>query len=352
MITRRDFSKAALGVGAALLGPKAAMSADKAGAYFASSNGANPGVKFANPAVRGFVGTSVTPFKSDETLDGEQYQKIVDFLVRKGANLLASPMHIGEALSMTVEERKLLAKLAVEAVNGRVPVFINCSLPGTRQVIDLARHAQSVGADGIVVVSSYFYRLATTPLVEHFVAVAKSIDISVIVYRNISVGDLPLEALPEIIRRCLNIVGLKDGGHEMQYFTEACRLTATLRPDFRVYDGVEDLLNTMPVGGAGFFSPISELAPVLLKSMTDAGLAGDYEKARPLQWKVTELEKILAKFGGFAGLASHKPARALMGRPCGNPRMPLPTFNKETVRLLETELDKSGVLSDEPHGWA
>src|ERR1700732_4762210 len=160
---------------------------------------------------------------------------------------------------MTVEERKLLAKLAVEAVNGRVPVFINCSLPGTRQVIDLARHAQSVGADGIVVVSPYFYRLGTAPLVEHFVAVAKSIDISVIVYRNISVGELPLDVLPEIIHRCPNIVGLKDGGHEMQYFTEACRLTSTLRPDFRVYDGVEDLLNTMPVGGAGFFSPISEL---------------------------------------------------------------------------------------------
>src|ERR1700730_3695276 len=119
MITRRDFSKAALGVGAALLGPEGVMSADKSSVPFSSSTSPNPVPKGSNAAVGGFVGTSVTPFKSDETLNGEHYQKIVDFLVRKGANLFASPMHIGEALSMTVEERKLLAKLAVEAVNGR-----------------------------------------------------------------------------------------------------------------------------------------------------------------------------------------------------------------------------------------
>src|ERR1700733_14210597 len=311
MISRREFSKSML-AGTALLssgltGAEAALAPPTEAAASAA--------KFPISAVRGFIGTPVSPFKSNDTLDGEHYQRVVDFLTRKGANALASPMHMGECLSLTIEERRLLAKLCVEAVNGRIPTFINCSFPGTRDAVSLAQHAQSVGAQGIVVVTPYFYHLSNAALVDHFVTVANSVDISVIVYRNVSVGELPLEVLAEVAHRCPNVIGIKEGGHEMGYFTEACRITSAIRPDFRVFDGVENVATTVPVGGSGCFSPISELAPLLVRSLVDACLAGNMEKARPIQWKVTQLERVMAKHGGFAGLAAHKPARALMGRP-------------------------------------
>lgn len=349
MISRREFSKSML-AGTALLSSGLSVSVAEA-ALPSRSETAETTAK-PNSAVRGFVGTPVTPFKSDDTVDGEHYQRVVDFLTRKGANVLASPMHMGECLSMTMEERKLLAKLSVEAVNGRIPVFVNCSLPGTRDAITLARHAQAVGAQGIVVVTPYFYHPSNAALVDHFVTVASSIDISVILYRNVSVGELPLEVLAEVVRRCPNVIGIKEGGHEMGYFTEACRITSAIRPGFRVFDGVENVATTVPVGGSGCFSPISELAPLLVKSLVDACLAGDMEKARPIQWKVGELERIMSKHGGFAGFAAHKPARALMGRPCGNPRKPIPTLDKDSVADLEADLRESGTLADEPHGWA
>jgi 4-hydroxy-tetrahydrodipicolinate synthase len=347
MISRRNFSKSML-AGTALLSSGLSSSVAKAAAT-------EPPVQaktFPISAVRGFVGTPVTPFKSDDSIDVEHYQRIIDFLVRKGANVLASPMHMGECLSMTMDERKLLAKHSVEAVNGRIPVFVNCSFPGTREAIGLAQHAQSVGAQGIVVVTPYFYHPANAPLVDHFVTVANSMDISVIVYRNVSVGELPLEVLAEVVRRCPNVIGIKEGGHEMGYFSEACRITSGIRPDFRVFDGVENVATTVPVGGSGCFSPISELAPLLVKSLVDACFAGDMEKARPIQWKVTQLEQIMAKHGGFAGFAAHKPARALMGRPCGNPRKPIPTLDKAAVARLDEDIRASGVLDNEPHGWA
>jgi dihydrodipicolinate synthase/N-acetylneuraminate lyase len=350
MITRRDFSKSAAAASAVLLGSKAMASP-------LVLSGASPrsqptAQKSPLASVRGFVGTPVTPFKPDETLDGGTYQKIVDYLVRKGAEALASPMHVGEALSLSSDERKQLAGLAVEAVHGRVPVFIHCSLSGTRETIALAQHAQSVGAQGIVVVTPYFYHLANAPLLDHFVAVAKSIDIAMIVYHNASVGELPLEVLTELVQRVPNVIGLKEGSHEMGFFTQACRISSDLRPGFAVFDGVENVATTVPVGGAGCFSPISDLAPVLVRSLVDAAMANDREKARLLQWKVTELEGILAKYGGFAGLASAKPARAMMGRLCGIPRKPLPTLDKETLRKLEADLTNSGVLAHEPTGWA
>lgn len=350
MISRREFYKSML-AGTALL--RSGLSATVAEAALPSrteavATASKPPVS----AVRGFVGTPVTPFKSDDSLDPEHYQRVVDFLTRKGANVLASPMHMGECLSMTMDERKLLARLSVEAVNGRIPTFVNCSFPGTRDAITLAQHAQSVGAQGIVVVTPYFYHPSNAALTDHFVTVANSIDILVIVYRNVSVGELPLEVLAEVVRRCPNVIGIKEGGHEMGYFTEACRITSAIRPDFRVFDGVENVATTVPVGGSGCFSPISELAPSLVKSLVEACLAGDMEKARPLQWRVGQLEQIMSKHGGFAGFAAHKPARALMGRACGNPRKPIPTLDKNAVAHLEADIRESGVLADEPHGWA
>lgn len=350
MISRRDFSKSMLAAGTTLLASGKAFSASSSSPSMALPSAPTGTDKVA--AVRGFMGTPVTPFTSDDKIDDQHYQRIVDFLTRKGADAIATPMHMGEVLSMTVDERKLVAKLAVEAVNGRKPVFINCSLSGTRDVIALAKHAQSIGAQGVVVVTPYFYHPGNAALVDHFVSVANSIDISVIVYRNVSVGELPLEVLAEVVRTCPNVIGIKEGGHEMRYFTEACRITNAIRPGFRVFDGVEDVATTVPVGGSGCFSPISELAPLLVKSLVDACLSGDLEKAKPIQWKVTQLEEIMAKYGGFAGLASHKPARTMVGRPCGVPRKPIPILDKATVAKLESDIQTSGVLADEPHGWA
>jgi 4-hydroxy-tetrahydrodipicolinate synthase len=350
MISRREFSKSFL-AGTALL--SSGLSAIEAEAELPPRIApAATTTKFPLSAVRGFIGTPVTPFKSDDSVDIDRYQRVVDFLTRKGANVLASPMHMGECLSMTFDERKLLAKSLIEGVNGRIPVFVNCSFSGTRDAVTLAQHAQTVGAQGVVVVTPYFYHPSNAALVDHFVTVANSIDISMIVYRNVSVGELPLEVLAEVVHRCPNIIGIKEGGHEMGYFTEACRITSAIRPDFRVFDGVENVLTTVPVGGSGCFSPISDLAPLLVKSLVDACLAGDMEKARPIQWKVGELERIMAKHGGFVGLAAHKPARALMGRPCGNPRKPIPTLDKDAIAHLEADLKESGVLAEEPHGWA
>jgi dihydrodipicolinate synthase/N-acetylneuraminate lyase len=351
MISRRDFSKSMIAAGTTLLASGKAFPADSS-ASVPSLQTSYSNASDKSTAVRGFVGTPVTPFTSDDKIDSELYQRIVDFLTRKGADAIAAPMHMGEALSMTVEERKRVAKLLVEAVNGRKPVFIHCSLSGTREVIDLAKHAQSIGAQGVVVVTPYFYHPGNAALVDHFVSVARSIDISVIIYRNVSVGELPLEVLAEVVRTCPNVIGIKEGGHEMGYFTEACRMTNAIRPGFRVFDGVENVATTVPVGGSGCFSPISDLAPQLVKSLVDACLNGDLEKAKPLQWKVTELERIMAKYGGFAGLASHKPARMIVGRPCGVPRKPIPILDKETVSKLESDIHQSGVLADQPHGWA
>jgi len=133
----------------------------------------------------------------------------------------------------------------------------------------------------------------------------------------------------------------------MEYFTEACRVTSSLRAEFAVFSGVEYTLPAMALGGAGSFSACGGVAPRLVKALYDACAAGDFKKALPLQRRASHLYGIISV--GYP--ATIKAAMALMGRPCGNTRKPVQPLDAEAIRRLETQLGELGILQDEPHGW-
>src|SRR5438270_3709818 len=152
LVSRRDFSKSLL-AGAAFLAGSGEGSAAKSILSSDDSRPPRPMLK----TVRGLIHTPPTPYTSDNRVDAETFQRLVDFLVRHGADLFSHPMHVGEGLTLTTEERRLIAKLSVEAVNGRVPVFIHTSCTGTDEAVALSKHAQSVGADGVCVTTPYYW---------------------------------------------------------------------------------------------------------------------------------------------------------------------------------------------------
>jgi dihydrodipicolinate synthase/N-acetylneuraminate lyase len=298
-----------------------------------------------NQNIKGIVGTPLTPFTPDNRVDGSTFQKLVDFKIRNGVHAIGWPMHCGESLNMSVEERRELAQLAVEAAGGRVPVFIHTSFPGTAEVVALSRHAQSIGAQGVIVITPYYWKPSQEALLDHYVTVASALDISVIAYNSphhLGVSLSP-ELLKTLIERCPNFVGVKDASFDMQYFTEACMVTSETRPGFAMFTGIEYLLPSMPVGGAGAFSSL--LAPRLIRALYDACAAGDYERARPLQYKVCRLRNIIK------GAVPMKAVMEIMGRPIGSPRQPLQKIDSAGFKRMKEELETLGILSEEPCGW-
>ncbi len=301
-----------------------------------------------NPTLKGLVGAPVTPFTADNRLDGATVQKLVDFSIRHGSHLIGLPMHAGESLNLSVEERRELARLAVEAAAGRVPVFIHTSMPGTDETVALSRHAQSVGASGVIVITPYYWQPPRSALLDHFVTVASSLDISVIAYnspQHLGVS-ITTDLLKELIERCPNFVGMKDASFDMQYFTEACRVAREARPGFAVFTGVEYLVTSMPIGGVGAFSG-GALTPRLARALYDACAAGDYERARPLQFKLSQLWNIF-KVGYPAAM---KAAMEIMGRPTGPTRKPIQPLDSAGYKRVQAELERLGILSEEPYGW-
>jgi 4-hydroxy-tetrahydrodipicolinate synthase len=347
MISRRKFSKSALATGAALLASTTGRAAAPLpGASESQSAGRAPKPRL--KSISGLIHTPPTPYTADNKIDADTFQKLVDFLVRHGANVFSHPMHVGEGLTLTHEERRLIAKLTVEAVHGRIPVFMHTSCPGTDEAVALSQHAQAVGADGICVTTPYYWLPPAAGVLEHFVKVGTSVDIALVAYHNEKAGPLPTTILPEMLRRCPNLIALKEAHMEPRYIAEVARLTYPIRPEFGIFAGGEYPLYTMPAGGTGCYSPMGFIAPRLVRALVDACTAGDYKKAMPLQWKVSELTTILAESYSYSASMA---AGEIVGRPCGNPRLPIPTLDAAAKKRLETKLMKSGLLDGEPHGW-
>lgn len=298
---------------------------------------------------RGIVGTPVTPFTEDGGLDTATLERLVEFHLAHGSHLLAMPMHVGESLDLTIDERKTVAEVAVKTAAGRVPVFVNASLPGTGQVIELARHAESVGADGVVVITPYHWRPAPDALLAHFGAVAGAVGIDVLLYNfpsRLGVAITP-DLLTRLIERCPNVVGMKDASYDMQAVTELLRHVRDVTEDFHLFTGVEYPLPGMALGAHGCFSPCIQIAPGLVRTLYERCATGDYGGALPFQQRASALWQAV-KSGHAAGM---KAALELMGRPVGGVRLPMMPLDAARRSRLESSLRELGVLGGEPVGW-
>lgn len=298
---------------------------------------------------KGIIGAPVTPFTSDNILDLKTLEKLVNFLIDSGVNAIGVPMHIGESLNLSIDERKKLAEVTVAVVAKRVPVIVNVSLPGTDQVVDLARHSQQIGADAVIAITPYHWQPPEEALLAHFVAVGSVIDIPFLVYNYPSrLGvNISQELIIRLIERFDNFVGVKDASQDMEYFTECCRVTSTLRSGFAIFTGIEYLLPSMAVGGAGSFSACGAVAPRLVCELYNACASGNFEKARDLQYKVSHLWNIIKP--GYP--ATIKSTMEIMGRPVGQVRLPILPVGDEAKARLRQELSALGILENEPIGW-
>jgi 4-hydroxy-tetrahydrodipicolinate synthase len=296
------------------------------------------------PVVRGVIGAPVTPFTDDDVVDAEALEQLCDDLIRAGVHGIALPLHTGESLNLTTAERELVVSRAVDAASGRVPVFAHVSMPGTAQAIELAAHAQSVGAAAVICVTPYHWRPPRPALAAHFRALAQSVSIGVLAYNFPSRLGVAVDAelIEELIESCPNFIGVKDASYDMQAFTEACARALALRPDFAMLPGVEYLLPSMCVGGAGCFSPASSLAPQLVLDLYDACAAGDLERARPLQYRASALWHLLRRVGYPASV---KAALRLQGRPVGGVRLPLTDLDSAAMATLDRGLRALDLLT-------
>jgi dihydrodipicolinate synthase/N-acetylneuraminate lyase len=301
--------------------------------------------------LKGVMQAPVSPMKDDFSFDGEGFAKMVDFHVRHGAPAIAWPHHKAESLNLTIEERKRGAEIAVKTVAKRVPVSIFVGTLSEEDSLDLARHAQKVGADALLTISPYCRRPAQEEIFDSIVRIATTVDLPVLTYnspwRNGEGVEFTGELTKRLIERLPNYVGMKDASFHSQKYLEISRVALNMRPGFAIIMGVEHLLASYPLGACGSFSSSGAIAPNLCNKFFAALEARDWETARECQFKISELWRLFKE----QYPSSLKGAMIMMGRPVGPTRSPLPTANKERLDVLQKRLEQLNILQTEPHGW-
>ena len=300
--------------------------------------------------LKGVMQSPVTPLKDDFSPDLETFEKLLDFHVRTGATAISWPHHKGESLNLTIAERKAFAEVAVKVVNKRIPVSIHVSALAVEDSMELARHAQRIGADAIIAITPYFWNPSTEAIYDYFVRLGTEIDLPLIAYNSPSYLD-GVEFTGDLTRRLIerlpNFIGMKEASFNSEKYLEIARAALPLRPDFAMISGVEFLAPAIPLGGAGSYSSAGAICPKLCIQLYDACVAGESVKARELQFKLQQLWDLFRD----QYPSSLKGGMVLMGRPVGPTRPPLPTATKERVAFIGTQLEELGIMATEPHGW-
>lgn len=300
--------------------------------------------------LKGVMQSTVTPLKDDFSPDLETFEKLVEFHVKTGATAIAWPHHKAESLNLTIDERKKFAEVAVKVTAGRVPVSIHVSALAVEDTLALARHAQQIGADAILAITPYFWNPSPQALYDYFVRVGTSVDLPLIAYNSPSylegveiTGDLTRR----LIERLPNFVAMKEASFDSEKFLEISRVARQLRPDFSMIAGVEFLLPSIPLGGAGSYSSAGAICPNLCTELYQSCVNGNWPRARELQYKLAQLWDLFRD----QYPSSLKGGMVIMGRPVGPTRRPLPTATTERQKYIAQQLEALGILDTEPHGW-
>jgi 4-hydroxy-tetrahydrodipicolinate synthase len=155
------------------------------------------------------------------------------------------------------------------------------------------------------------------------------------------------ELMSRLIERLPNFAGVKEASFNSEKFIEISRMALKLRPTFAMLTGVEYLLPSVPLGGVGSYSAAGSICPNLCNRLFDACVAGDWPRARELQYTLSRLWLLFRD----QYPSSLKGGMVLMGRPVGPTRAPLPTATQERQAFIRSQLEELGILDSEPHGW-
>lgn len=242
--------------------------------------------------IRGSIVALVTPMHADGAVDWERLRKLVDWHVEQGTHGIVAVGTTGESATLGFEEHDLVIKEIVSAARGRIPVIAGTGANNTEEAIRLTRDAQRDGADACLLVTPYYNKPPQEGLYQHFLAVARAVDIPQILY-NVP-GRTACDMLPETVERLSkvpNIIGIKEATGNIE---RAREIMDRCGPDFTLLSGDDaTALEFILAGGHGDISVTANVAPKKMAAMCEAALAGDVEKARELNAALDPLHRDL-----------------------------------------------------------
>lgn len=282
----------------------------------------------------------VTPFGKDGRLDEEAYRRLLHRQLKGGVAGVVPCGSTGEAATLTHEEGRLAVQIAMEETRGDIPVIAGVGTNATWKALELAREAESLGADAILLLCPYYNKPTQEGLYLHLKAVADSTGLPVVIY-NIpgrTAVNLAPKTLAKLAKACPNVLAVKEAAGSLDQVSEI----RALAPKLTVLSGDDSLtLPMMSVGAKGVVSVVSNIAPKQTAELCRLFLKGETEKAERLHVKMFPLIKALFTETNPIPV---KAALEMMGLCLGAPRLPLTPMTAEGKMALRKELKAFGLI--------
>jgi 4-hydroxy-tetrahydrodipicolinate synthase len=282
----------------------------------------------------------VTPFRRDQSLDEETLRRLVRRQIDAGINFLVPCGTTGESPTLTRAEHLRVVEIAIEEARGKVPVLGGAGGYCTREVIELARELERLGADGILSVTPYYNKPTQEGLYQHYQAIASAIRIPIVVY---SVqGRTGVNVEPSTLARLArieNIVGVKEASGNI---AQMAAILNEVPSDFTVLSGDDAItIPLMALGGRGIISVASNEIPSEMTQLAQACLRGDFESARAIQKRFFALMSVNFVESNPIPV---KAAMGLMGLLDPVFRLPMVPPSPANLARIEKVLESAGLL--------
>ena len=284
---------------------------------------------------KGVCSAVPTPF-NEKGVNIKEFKKFLEFQISNNVDSILVCGTTGESSTMTKEEKIQVIKCAVEVSNGRIPIIVGTGSNNTIQSIEMSKIAESLGADGVLLVTPYYNKTTQTGLIAHYKAIADSISIPIILYNVPSRTGLNIN--PETcweLSKIENIVAIKEASGNLSQVAQIAHLCGD---NLHIYSGNDDqVIPICSLGGLGVISVLSNIKPQYTHNMVWDFLNGDIESAKKKQLDAIPL--INSLFSEVNPIPI-KSALNNIGFDFDVPRLPLLEMSEEKKKILFNEQNK------------
>lgn len=277
----------------------------------------------------------VTPFDEKGQVDFQGMGRCVEWWIEQGVHGILPLGSTGEFASLTESERGEVAQVVVEAVGGRVPVVVGATAETTAKAVEFAQHAKSIGADGVMVLPSFFYKSTQEEIVTHFEAIANEASLPILVYNN--PRSAKVDIVPETVARLARIpevMYIKESTNDIKRITELRTLTDD---GITIFCGCEHMsYESFVMGAKGWVCVIGNIAPRMAVSLYESVVVqGDLEAGWETYKKLLPTLRYFERCGKGARTLKYVLNRRGLCEPHSRrPRLPLSAEDKREIDAL------------------
>ncbi|AZV58207.1 4-hydroxy-tetrahydrodipicolinate synthase [Clostridium sp. AWRP] len=281
----------------------------------------------------------ITPF-NDNGVDFDKLKELLEWQIESGTDAIIICGTTGEASTMTEKERKDTIKFTVDTVNKRIPVIAGTGSNCTESAVNMSKWAESIGVDGVLVITPYYNKTTQKGLIEHFKAVSSAIKTPIVVY-NVP-GRTGLNIQPKTLKELCkldNVAAVKEASGNI---SQIAKMKALCGDDIDLYSGNDDqTVPIMSLGGLGVISVLANIIPKDMHNMCKLFLEGNVKEALKVQLNALTLMNTMFIETNPIPI---KTAMNVLNMNVGNLRLPLCDMSQENLDILKSELKNYGLL--------